>query len=271
MIEMNELLKVDHLRVSFDSERGKSVGVKDVSFHVMPGETLAIVGESGSGKSVTALSIMRLLGGNSRIEGGRIEFDGRDLLKLNDQEIRSIRGNQISMVFQEPMTSLNPVLTIGYQLRETIMLHMGQSKKEADATAVRMLKRVGLPRPEAMMNEYPFALSGGQRQRVMIAMACVCRPKLLIADEPTTALDVTVQAEIIRLMQELCEEAGTAILLITHDLGVVAEMADRVVVMYSGEVVEEADVFTLFEQPKDPYTQRLLASIPRIDTGEEAR
>ncbi|GIP52831.1 ABC transporter ATP-binding protein [Paenibacillus vini] len=266
---MNELLKVDHLRVAFDSDRGGTVGVDDVSFRVMPGETLAIVGESGSGKSVTALSIMRLLGGNSRVEEGRIMFDGRDLLELDDPGMRSIRGNQISMIFQEPMTSLNPVLSIGFQMREAIMLHMGQSKKEAHATAIRMLEKVGLPRPEKMMNEYPFALSGGMRQRVMIAMALSCKPKLLIADEPTTALDVTVQAQIMTLMQELCREAGAAILLITHDLGVVAEMADRVVVMYAGQVVEEADVFELFEQPKHPYTQGLLKSIPRIDAAND--
>ncbi|MEK5479687.1 ABC transporter ATP-binding protein [Paenibacillus sp. FSL R5-0407] len=266
---MNELLKVDHLRVAFDSDRGRTVGVDDVSFRVMPGETLAIVGESGSGKSVTALSIMRLLGGNSRVEEGRIMFDGRDLLELDDPGMRSIRGNQISMIFQEPMTSLNPVLSIGFQMREAIMLHMGQSKKEAHATAIRMLEKVGLPRPEKMMNEYPFALSGGMRQRVMIAMALSCKPKLLIADEPTTALDVTVQAQIMTLMQELCREAGAAILLITHDLGVVAEMADRVVVMYAGQVVEEADVFELFEQPKHPYTQGLLKSIPRIDAAND--
>ncbi|MDN4071151.1 ABC transporter ATP-binding protein [Paenibacillus vini] len=264
---MNELLKVDHLRVAFDSDRGGTVGVDDVSFRVMPGETLAIVGESGSGKSVTALSIMRLLGGNSRVEEGRIMFDGRNLLELDDPGMRSIRGNQISMIFQEPMTSLNPVLSIGFQMREAIMLHMGQSKKEAHATAIRMLEKVGLPRPEKMMNEYPFALSGGMRQRVMIAMALSCKPKLLIADEPTTALDVTVQAQIMTLMQELCREAGAAILLITHDLGVVAEMADRVVVMYAGQVVEEADVFELFEQPKHPYTLGLLKSIPRIDAA----
>lgn len=269
MSEMNELLKVDHLRVAFDSDRGRTVGVDDVSFRVMPGETLAIVGESGSGKSVTALSIMRLLGGNSRVEEGRIMFDGRDLLEQDDPGMRSIRGNQISMIFQEPMTSLNPVLSIGFQMREAIMLHMGQRKKEAHATAIRMLEKVGLPRPEKMMNEYPFALSGGMRQRVMIAMALSCKPKLLIADEPTTALDVTVQAQIMTLMQELCREAGAAILLITHDLGVVAEMADRVVVMYAGQVVEEADVFELFEQPKHPYTQGLLKSIPRIDAAND--
>lgn len=270
MINMNELLKVDHLKTGFESDYGTIVSVDDVSFRMKSGETLAIVGESGSGKSVTALSMMRLLGTGSRIMGGQVLFEGKDLLKLNDQEMRDIRGNQISMIFQEPMTSLNPVLTIGYQMCESIMIHLKQSKKEAWASAVEMLNKVRLPRPEAIMKEYPFALSGGMRQRVMIAMAMSCRPKILIADEPTTALDVTVQAQIMKLMKELCEESGTAVLLITHDLGVVAEMADRVLVMYAGQVVEEADVFTLFEDPKHPYTQGLLKSIPRLDSGDDA-
>lgn len=268
--KMKELLKVDHLKTGFSTDYGTIISVDDVSFHMEPGETLAIVGESGSGKSVTALSIMRLLGSNSRIMGGQVLFEDKDLLQLSDQEIREIRGNQISMIFQEPMTSLNPVLTIGYQMCEAIMLHLKQSKKEAWTSAVEMLRRVGLPRPEAIMKDYPFALSGGMRQRVMIAMAMSCKPKVLIADEPTTALDVTVQAQIMKLMKELCEESGTAILLITHDLGVVAEMADRVIVMYAGQVVEEADVFTLFEHPKHPYTQGLLQSIPRLDDDDDA-
>lgn len=268
---MNDLLKVDHLKTGFESDYGTIVSVDDVSFRIKPGETLAIVGESGSGKSVTALSTMRLLGSGSRIMGGQVLFEGKDLLKLNDQEMREIRGNRISMIFQEPMTSLNPVLTIGYQMCESIMLHLKLNKKEAWASAVEMLKKVGLPRPEAIMKDYPFALSGGMRQRVMIAMAMACKPKVLIADEPTTALDVTVQAQIMKLMRELCEESGTAILLITHDLGVVAEMADRVIVMYAGQVVEEADVFTLFEQPKHPYTQGLLKSIPRLDNDDDSK
>lgn len=265
---MKDLLKVSHLQTAFDSERGQTISVDDVSFRMKPGETLAIVGESGSGKSVTALSIMRLLGGGSHILGGQVLLDSTDLLQLDDKGMREIRGNQISMIFQEPMTSLNPVLTIGYQMCEAIMLHLKQSKKEARLSAIEMLKKVGLPRAEEIMNEYPFALSGGMRQRVMIAMALSCKPKVLIADEPTTALDVTVQAQIMKLMKELCAEAGTAILLITHDLGVVAEMADRVLVMYAGQVVEETDVFTLFEHPQHPYTKGLLKSIPRLDAEE---
>ncbi|MFD1174720.1 ABC transporter ATP-binding protein [Paenibacillus puldeungensis] len=265
---MEDLLKVSHLQTAFDSERGQSISVDDVSFRMKPGETLAIVGESGSGKSVTALSIMRLLGGGSHILKGQVLLDGTDLLKLDDKALQEIRGNQISMIFQEPMTSLNPVLTIGYQMCEAIVLHLKQSKKEARLSAIEMLKKVGLPRAEEIMNEYPFALSGGMRQRVMIAMALSCKPKVLIADEPTTALDVTVQAQIMKLMKELCAEAGTAILLITHDLGVVAEMADRVLVMYAGQVVEETDVFTLFEHPQHPYTKGLLKSIPRLDAED---
>lgn len=263
--EMENLLDVRHLRTAFATDRGKVVSVDDVSFALKPGETLAIVGESGCGKSVTALSIMRLLGKNSVAEGGEIRFEGSDLLRLDEADMRKIRGNRISMIFQEPMTSLNPVFTIGYQLTEAIRLHLDQDKKQARESAVRMLRKVGLPRPEAIMDEYPFALSGGMRQRVMIAMALACKPKVLIADEPTTALDVTVQAQIMRLMKELCEESGTAIILITHDLGVVAEMADRVLVMYAGQVVEEADVFRLFERPLHPYTQGLLRSIPHLD------
>jgi len=265
---MKALLEVEHLRTAFETEQGKFVGVDDVSFALKPGETLAIVGESGSGKSVTALSIMRLLGRGGKIDGGAIRFEGTDIVGLNDGSMRDIRGNRISMVFQEPMTSLNPVFTIGYQLCESIKLHLDKNDKEARAIAVDMLRKVGLPRPAEIMKEYPFALSGGMRQRVMIAMALSCRPKVLIADEPTTALDVTVQAQIMRLMKELCEESGTAIILITHDLGVVAEMADRVVVMYAGQVVEEADVFTLFDAPKHPYTRGLMKSIPRLDAND---
>ncbi|WP_256760561.1 ABC transporter ATP-binding protein [Cohnella sp. WQ 127256] len=265
---MESLLAVSHLQTAFDTDQGKVISVDDVSFSLKPGETLAIVGESGSGKSVTALSIMRLLGRGSHTDKGQILLEGTDILKLEEKQMRDVRGNQISMVFQEPMTSLNPVFTIGYQMCEAIKLHLNQGNKEARASAITMLRKVGLPRPEEMMDEYPFALSGGMRQRVMIAMALSCKPKVLIADEPTTALDVTVQAQIMRLMKELCEEAGTAILLITHDLGVVAEMADRVLVMYAGQVVEEADVYTLFDYPKHPYTRGLLKSIPRLDAAE---
>lgn len=269
MTEMNDLLEVSHLQTAFDTDQGMVVSVDDVSFRLRPGETLALVGESGSGKSVTALSVMQLLGKGSRIVGGKVVFEGTNVLELNDKEMREIRGNKISMIFQEPMTSLNPVLTIGYQMCESIMLHLKQSKKEAQVSAIEMLKKVGLPRAEQIMDEYPLALSGGMRQRVMIAMALSCRPKVLIADEPTTALDVTVQAQIMQLMKDLCKEAGTAILLITHDLGVVAEMADRVLVMYAGQVVEETDVFTLFDEPEHPYTKGLLKSIPRIDTEND--
>jgi len=268
---MESLLEVRGLRTAFDTEQGKVTSVEDVSFELKPGETLAIVGESGSGKSVTALSIMRLLGKNGQIDDGAIVLEGTDIAKLSEERMRDIRGNRISMVFQEPMTSLNPVFTIGFQLREAIKLHLDKNDKEARVAAIEMLRKVGLPRPEAMMDEYPFALSGGMRQRVMIAMALACKPRVLIADEPTTALDVTVQAQIMRLMKELCEESGTAIILITHDLGLVAEMADRVVVMYAGQVVEETDVFTLFDEPKHPYTRGLMKSIPRLDASDDER
>lgn len=265
---MESLLSVNGLQTAFDTESGRVVSVDDVSFHINSGETLAIVGESGSGKSVTALSIMRLLGKRGSIVKGSITFEGQDLAVVDERTMQHIRGNQISMVFQEPMTALNPVLTIGYQLTEVIMLHMSMSKKEARDLAIEMLGKVGLSNPKSLMKQFPFALSGGMRQRVMIAMALVCKPKLLIADEPTTALDVTVQAQIMRLMKQLCSEAGTAIMLITHDLGVVAEMADRVIVMYAGQVVESTDVFTLFESPRHPYTLGLMRSVPSIDEDQ---
>ena len=268
---MKSLLTVSHLRTAFNTDQGKIISVDDVSFNLKPGETLAIVGESGSGKSVTALSIMRLLSKSSRIEHGEIMLEGVNILQLEDNQLRDIRGNQISMIFQEPMTSLNPVLTIGYQMMEVIRLHLKQNKKEARASAVAMLRRVGLPGPEEIMDQYPFVLSGGMRQRVMIAMALVCKPKVLIADEPTSALDVTVQAQIMQLMKALCAEVGTAIILITHDMGVVAEMADRVLVMYAGQVVEETDVYTLFDSPEHPYTLGLLKSIPHLDSADDER
>lgn len=266
---MESLLSVNGLQTAFDTESGRVISVDDVSFHIKSGETLAIVGESGSGKSVTALSIMRLLGKRGSIVKGSITFEGQDLAAVDERTMQHIRGNRISMVFQEPMTALNPVLTIGYQLTEVIMLHKSLSKKEARGLAIEMLGKVGLSNPKQLMKQFPFALSGGMRQRVMIAMALVCRPKLLIADEPTTALDVTVQAQIMRLMKQLCNEAGTAIMLITHDLGVVAEMADRVIVMYAGQVVESTDVFTLFESPRHPYTLGLMRSVPSIDEDQE--
>ncbi|WP_317968275.1 ABC transporter ATP-binding protein [Paenibacillus sp. CCS19] len=268
---MENVLDVSQLRTVFETDRGQVVSVDDVSFSLKAGEVLAIVGESGCGKSVTALSIMRLLGKNSRIDHGDIVLDGASLLELNEKQMQGIRGNRISMIFQEPMTSLNPVFTIGYQMIEAIRLHTDQDKKQASASAVEMLRKVGLPRPERIMKDYPFALSGGMRQRVMIAMALACKPKVLIADEPTTALDVTVQAQIIRLMKELCAEADTSIILITHDLGVVAEIADRVLVMYAGQVVEETDVFTLFDRPGHPYTQGLLRSVLHLDADKDAR
>lgn len=266
---MESLLDVKHLTTSFETERGKVVSVADVSFTVNHGETLAIVGESGSGKSVTALSLMRLLGKRGRIEQGELTLNGRDLTKLSDKEFQSLRGNELSMIFQEPMTALNPVLTIGHQLIEAIKIHLDLTKDEQRKLAINMLEKVGIPNPKRVLKQYPFALSGGMRQRVMIAMALVCQPKLLIADEPTTALDVTVQAQIIRLINELCQDLNTAVLLITHDLGVVAEMADRVVVMYAGQIVEMTDVYSLFEQPLHPYTQGLLSSIPSMDFDDK--
>lgn len=266
---MTGILEVRHLQTVFRTDQGEVTSVDDVSFSVGPGETIGIVGESGSGKSVTSLSIMRLLGKGGRVKKGNILFNGEDLLPLSDDQMRDLRGNEISMIFQEPMTSLNPVFTIGNQMIESIRLHLGFSKKEARAHAVNMLKQVGIPRADQIMHEYPDALSGGMRQRVMIAMALSCNPKLLIADEPTTALDVTIQAQILRLLKSLRERYNTSIILITHDLGVIAEMADRVVVMYAGQVVEEADVFVLFKEPLHPYTQGLMASIPHLDEISE--
>lgn len=266
---MDYLLSVQGLKTAFETERGKVISVDDVSFDLKPGETVAIVGESGSGKSVTALSIIRLLGKQGRIEQGEIIFDGKDLTSFTEEQMQKTRGAEISMVFQEPMTSLNPVLTIGFQLIEAIRLHVAINKKEAHQMAVEMLEKVGIPQPERVMKQYPDALSGGMRQRIVIAIALVCKPRLLIADEPTTALDVTVQAQIMRLLNSLCRELGTSILLITHDLGVVAEMADRVIVMYAGQVIEATDVFTLFEHIRHPYTKGLLNSIPSMEFDDK--
>ncbi|KQO16576.1 ABC transporter ATP-binding protein [Paenibacillus sp. Leaf72] len=262
---MEHLLTVNRLQTAFRTDQGEVISIDDVSFRLKPGETLGIVGESGCGKSVTSLSIMRLLGAKGRIRRGEIIFEDKSLGELTEAQMRDIRGNDISMIFQEPMTSLNPVFTIGHQMIEAIRLHMSLDKKAARAYAIEMLKRVGIPRPEVMVDEYPHALSGGMRQRVMIAMALSCEPRLLIADEPTTALDVTIQAQILELMKKLKQESGTAIMLITHDLGVIAEMADKVIVMYAGQVVEETDVYTLFDEPRHPYTQGLMQSIPHID------
>ncbi len=260
------LLNISGLKTYFYTDEGISKAVDGIDYWVKKGETLGVVGESGCGKSVTALSVMRLIPQPpGRIVGGDITFEGKSLLKLSNQEMRKIRGNKISMIFQEPMTSLNPVFTIGNQISEAIQLHQGLSKKDALARSVEMLKLVGIPSPEQRVKEYPHQLSGGMRQRAMIAMALSCNPSLLIADEPTTALDVTIQAQILDLMANLKEEFNAAIILITHDLGVVAETVARIVVMYAGKIVEEADVYGIFENPLHPYTVGLLQSIPRID------
>jgi peptide/nickel transport system ATP-binding protein len=259
------LLEVDNLKTWFFTRDGIVRAVDGVSFRVLAGETLAIVGESGCGKSVTALSILRLIPvPPGRIVAGRIWFGGRNLLDLSEAEMRAVRGDEISMIFQEPMTSLNPVLTIGRQIAETLRLHQRLDRDQAMRRTVDMLRLVHIPEPERRVAEYPHQLSGGMRQRVMIAMALACNPKLLIADEPTTALDVTIQAQILDLMRELKAKIDAAIVLITHDLGVVAEMAQRVVVMYAGRKVEEATVRTLFRRPLHPYSQGLLASVPRL-------
>ncbi len=259
------ILDVADLRTWFFTRDGVVRAVSGVSFYVLPGETLAIVGESGCGKSVTALSILRLIPSPpGRIVSGTIRFAGRDLLGLSEAQMRDVRGNEISMIFQEPMTSLNPVLTIGHQIAETLTLHQGLGRAAALAKAVDMLRLVHIPEAQRRIGEYPHQLSGGMRQRVMIAMALACNPKLLIADEPTTALDVTIQAQILDLMRELKQKIDAAIVLITHDLGVVAEMAQRVVVMYAGHMAEEATVGALFARPLHPYTKGLLNSVPRL-------
>src|SRR6201996_7917563 len=263
------LLEVENLQVHFRTPAGINRAVDGVSFHVNQGETLAIVGESGCGKSVTSMSMMRLIPEPPGKIGGSIRFEGRDLLQFTDREMRSLRGNDISMIFQEPMTSLNPVLTVGRQIGETLRLHQGLDKQQAEARAVEMLTLVGIPAPGRRVREYPHQLSGGMRQRVMIAMALACNPKLLIADEPTTALDVTIQAQILDLMRDLKTRLGSAIMLITHDLGVVAEMAQRVVVMYAGRKVEEAPVGEIFANPQHPYTRGLLGAVPKLGSSLE--
>ncbi|NLA58173.1 MAG: ABC transporter ATP-binding protein [Firmicutes bacterium] len=264
------LLEVRGLKTYFYTEDGVVPAVDGVDFALNKGETLGIVGESGCGKSVTSLSIMRLIPDPpGKIVDGEIIFEGSNLLKKAEAEMRNIRGNDISMIFQEPMTSLNPVFTIGDQIMEAIILHQRLSKADARKRAIEMLRLVGIPSPERRVDEYPHQLSGGMRQRVMIAMALSCNPKLLIADEPTTALDVTIQAQILDLMRKLRDEFGTAIMLITHDLGVVAELAERVVVMYAGKIVEQADVKPLFGNPLHPYTVGLLGSIPKLTEQQE--
>ncbi len=264
------LLEVENLAVEFQTERGVLRAVDGVSLQLQAGETLGIVGESGSGKSVTALSIMRLIGHPAgRVAGGSIRYDGKDLLALSENEMRRIRGNRIAMIYQEPMTSLNPVHKVGEQIAEVVRLHKGASGADAHREAVDLLRAVGIALPEKRAQSYPHELSGGMRQRVMIAMALACNPQILLADEPTTALDVTIQAQILHLVRRLKSERGTAVLLITHDLGVVAETCDRVNVMYAGRVVESGDVFSIFENPLHPYTEGLLASIPRVDEARD--
>jgi len=271
------LLDVSGLKTYFFTRDGVVRAVDGISFSVLRGETLAIVGESGCGKSVTSLSILRLIASPpGRTIEGSVVFEGRDLLALPEAEMRKVRGDAISMIFQEPMTSLNPVLTVGHQIAEVLTLHRGLAREEAMRSAIEMLRLVKIPEPERRVAEYPHQLSGGMRQRVMIAMALACEPRLLIADEPTTALDVTIQAQILDLMRELKARTGAAIVLITHDLGVVAEMAQRVVVMYAGRKVEEGTVEALFANPRHPYTRGLLDSIPKLGKskvrhGEETR
>lgn len=264
------LLEVKNLEASIKTKTGAIHAIEDISFSMEKGEILGVVGESGCGKSMTALSILRLLPTPPiEISGGQILYDGQDLLKMNKASIRSIRGNRISMIFQEPMTSLNPVYTVGNQIIEAIHFHRKVSRKVCWEQAVKMLKMVGIPAPEQRMKEYPHQLSGGMRQRVMIAMALSCQPELLIADEPTTALDVTIQAQILDELKRLQKQTGTAIMLITHDLGVVADMAQKVLVMYAGKVVEYADTIDIFSRPLHPYTEGLLKSIPRLNQSVE--
>ena len=266
------LLEVEDLHVHFVTTRGVVRAVEGISYKVKAGEVVALVGESGCGKSVSSLAIMRLLAKPAgRIVGGRVLFQGRDLLKLTEDEMREIRGRDIAMIFQEPMTSLNPVLTIGFQIMEPLMIHLNMDETAARARALDLLKMVGIPDPDRRLDQYPHQFSGGMRQRVMIAMALSCNPKLLIADEPTTALDVTIQAQILKLMVDLNGRVGAAIMLITHDLGVIAETAHRVVVMYAGRKVEEATVQALFDRPVHPYTRGLMASIPRGRQGARTR
>ena len=265
MSENRPLLSLTGLSVSFPTDRGVVRAVDSVSLHVDAGETLAIVGESGSGKSVTALSLLRLIPDPGQIDKGSIVFEGQDLLKLNGRSMRAIRGNRIAMIFQEPMSSLNPVVTIGKQVAEPFQLHRGMSRKKALVEATELLAKVAIPDPASRLNSYPHQFSGGMRQRVMIAMALACQPKLIIADEPTTALDVTVQSQILALLKNLTRETDSALILITHDLGVVARYADRVAVMYGGRIVETASARDLYANPSHPYTQGLLASVPRLD------
>ncbi len=265
------LLEVKDLKTYFFTSEGTVPAVDGISFEIKEGEMLGIVGESGCGKSVTALSIMQLIASPGKIISGEVVFQGRDLLKLPEHEMNSVRGAQISMIFQEPMTSLNPVFTVGDQIAEALIIHQGMTQEAALKRTIELLKNVHISEAEKRSKAFPHELSGGMRQRVMIAMALACAPSLLIADEATTALDVTIQAQILELIRELKENLGLAVALITHDMGVVAEMAQRVVVMYVGKIVEEADVVTLFQSPKHPYTQALLSSIPTLQTKRDSR
>lgn len=263
------LLEIKDLHTYFDTKRGLIKAVNGVSLTIEEGRTLGVVGESGSGKSQTAMSILKLFEQNQKIYSGEIYFDGKKISDLNAQQMSHIRGNDISIIFQEPMTSLNPIFTVNRQISEVLMLHQKLSKKEAEKRSIEMLQQVKIANPVQVNKSYPFQLSGGMRQRVMIAMALACRPKLLIADEPTTALDVTIQAQILKLMNDLKEKTGTSIMLITHDLGVVAQMADHVNVMYAGKVVESAPVFEIFKNPKHPYTVGLMSSMPSLNSGSK--
>ena len=268
---MTHLLEVRNLQTHFPTRAGLVKAVNDVSFYIDEGELLGLVGESGCGKSITALSVMRLISAPGKIVGGSIQFKGEELLTVSGERMREIRGDDISMIFQDPMTSLNPVYTVGEQIAEALRLHRGLNKKDAVEAAIEAMKEVAMPAPERRIKDYPHQLSGGMRQRVMIAMALACNPELLIADEPTTALDVTIQAQILELLNELRQTRRLAVLLITHDLGVVAEVADRVCVMYTGRIVEESGVDEIFEKPKHPYTQGLLHSVPKLRGIGEAK
>jgi oligopeptide/dipeptide ABC transporter ATP-binding protein len=270
-VSSTPLLSVEGLRVEFTTARGTVHAVNGVSFDVAPGETLGLVGESGCGKSVTSLALLGILARNGRVAGGRAVFEGRDLLSMKDSQLRRVRGREIAMIFQDPMTSLNPVLTIGRQIREVLQQHFDLDKGEAIRRAAALLEQVGIPSPDLRLRDYPHQFSGGMRQRAMIAMALACEPKLLIADEPTTALDVTIQAQILDLLRGLVTERNTALILITHDLGVVAGMCERVNVMYGGMIMEAAPAADLFARPRHPYTLGLLQSVPRLDETRHAK